>query len=88
MPPVPAAKSDKVAELALSCCKTLLERCPPPDRERVLELLHRIGAVAALKREAAAEEVIQNHPLLTGRVHVSIYTDKCHLDLYKSNVNE
>ncbi|CAL8470133.1 g9675 [Coccomyxa elongata] len=57
VPPVPAAKSDKVAELALSCCKTLLERCPPPDRERVLELLHRIGAVAALKREAAAEEV-------------------------------
>ena len=59
MPPVPAAKSDKVAELALSCCKTLLERCPPQHGDRVLELLQRIGAVAALDRAAAAEEVSQ-----------------------------
>ncbi|KAK9915923.1 hypothetical protein WJX75_006066 [Coccomyxa subellipsoidea] len=55
--PVPAAKSDKVAELALSCCKTLLERCPGQTEECKLELLQRIGAVAALSRTAASEEV-------------------------------
>lgn len=57
---MPAAKSDKVAELALSCCKTLLERCCPQNGERALELLQRIGAVAALSRAAAAEEVCSN----------------------------
>jgi hypothetical protein len=49
--------SDKVAELALTCCKVLLERCPVQSGERALELLQRIGAVAALNRKAAAEEV-------------------------------
>lgn len=46
-----------MAELALTCCKVLLEKCPVQNGERALELLQRIGAVASLNRKAAAEEV-------------------------------
>jgi hypothetical protein len=58
---VPALRSDQVAEQALECCAVVLERCPVTNGERLIELLQRFGAVAALGRDLAAEEVCARH---------------------------
>ncbi len=52
-----------MAEKALECCRLVLEACPVTSGERLLELLQRIGAVAALGRKAAAEEVSCPFPM-------------------------
>ena len=56
-PAFPAAKSDQVAEQGLACCWTLLTRCPVTSPTQLINLLQRFGAVAALPRRTATEEV-------------------------------
>lgn len=64
-PAFPAAASDQVAERGLACCKALLAACPPTHPTQLLNLLQRFGAVAALSRDAATEEVHFPCPILT-----------------------
>ena len=56
-PAVPAAGTDRVAEAALTCCRTILARCPVWQPELVHKLLQRVAPAAGIPREAASEEV-------------------------------
>ncbi|KAK9816315.1 hypothetical protein WJX74_010667 [Apatococcus lobatus] len=56
-PAFPAAASGQVAERGLACCRAVLSACPPTHPTQLINLLQRFGAVAALPRDAATEEV-------------------------------
>ena len=54
-----------MAERGLACCKALLAACPPTHPTQLTNLLQRFGAVAALPRDAATEEVYSPCRILT-----------------------
>ena len=56
-PAFPAAASSQVAERGLACCFALLKTCPIDAPAQAINLLQRFGAVAALPRDSATEEV-------------------------------
>lgn len=56
-PPVPAAKSDAVAEAALSALAALLQRTRLQEGKQLSSLLPQLLTVAALPGSSAAEEV-------------------------------
>ena len=54
---MPAARTDRVAEGALICCRIVLSRCPVQHPELVHKLIQRLAPAAGIPREAASEEV-------------------------------
>ena len=54
---MPAARTDRVAEGALICCRVVLLRCPVQHPELVHKLIQRLVPAAGIPREAASEEV-------------------------------
>ena len=56
-PALPALKSDRTAELALSCLEALLRRCPGAAGAQTVALLNRFSAVVMLPASSTSEEV-------------------------------
>lgn len=59
-PALPALKSDRAAELALSCLEALLRRCPGAAGAQTVALLNRLSAVVMLPASSTSEEVSSN----------------------------
>ncbi|KAK9808680.1 hypothetical protein WJX72_001826 [[Myrmecia] bisecta] len=55
--PIPAAKSDRVAERVLQCIEVVVRRCTMDSGDQMIQLLERIAVVAGLPVDRAAEEV-------------------------------